>query len=61
MAPEIITQEFYDEKVDLWALGVITYLIFSKGKFPFEGSSEVIVYKNAKRGKFYLPPVPEPS
>ena len=40
MAPEILTQDYYDEKVDLWALGVITYLFFSKGKQPFEGSTE---------------------
>lgn len=32
IAPEILSQDFYDEKVDLWALGVITYLLFSKGK-----------------------------
>ena len=61
MAPEILTQDLYDEKVDLWALGVITYLLFSKGKYPFDGVSESLVYKNAKRGKFYLPPVPEPA
>ena len=40
----------YDEKCDIWAVGVITYVLFSQGEFPFDGPSEV------KRGSFYLPP-----
>jgi calcium-dependent protein kinase len=35
IAPEIINGE-YDEKVDVWALGVITYLLLS-GETPFGG------------------------
>ncbi len=35
VAPEIINGE-YDEKVDIWAMGVITYLLLS-GETPFGG------------------------
>lgn len=35
VAPEVIRAE-YDEKIDLWALGVITYLLLS-GETPFGG------------------------
>ena len=37
MAPEIVHGKVYDSKVDLWALGVLTYCLLSGGKFPFDG------------------------
>ena len=55
MAPELVTkQERYDCKVDVWALGVMTYQIFSGGVFPFEGeeflqSAESLRSKKEKR------------
>lgn len=36
MAPEIIRGAAYDSKVDLWALGVLAYILLSGGKFPFD-------------------------
>lgn len=36
MAPEIITGRSYDSKVDLWALGVLSYCLLSGGQFPFD-------------------------
>ena len=36
MAPEIINGEVYDSKVDIWALGVLTYCLLSGGRFPFD-------------------------
>ena len=45
----------YDEKCDIWALGVIAYQLFSGGDFPFDGTNEVQVYKSIRKGKFYLP------
>ena len=38
MAPEILTNESYDSKVDIYSLGVVLYqLIF--GNLPFNGVS----------------------
>jgi len=37
VAPEVILGEGYDEKCDLWGIGVITYLLLS-GETPFGGA-----------------------
>lgn len=29
MAPELVKREIYDERVDIWALGVLTYVLMS--------------------------------
>ena len=34
MAPEIYAEIEYNEKVDIWAVGVISYILLS-GKAPF--------------------------
>ena len=39
MAPEILKNEEYDYKVDLWSLGVMIYRLYF-GKFPFLGGTE---------------------
>ena len=36
--PEIVTGEFYDEKADIWCLGVLCYEL-STGKAPFESNT----------------------
>jgi calcium-dependent protein kinase len=55
MAPEIIDQS-YDEKCDIWAVGIIAYQLFSLGEFPFDGPGEISIYKEIKRSKLFLPP-----
>ena len=39
MAPEIIKKLPYDSSVDIWALGVLTYIMLS-GRPPFKGRSK---------------------
>jgi len=50
MAPELVKQLQYDKRVDVWALGVIAYLLIS-GKYPFEGKTEEEVYKQIIKTK----------
>ena len=44
MAPEIIKGEVYNEKVDVWSIGVITYMLLS-GRNPFPGQTKDEVKK----------------
>lgn len=39
MAPEIFIQRRYDEKCDIWSLGVILYCLLT-GQPPFYGQSD---------------------
>lgn len=39
MAPEIIKGQKYNEKVDIWSIGVITYMLLS-GRNPFPGKNK---------------------
>jgi serine/threonine protein kinase len=34
MAPELVEKQPYDEKIDIWAIGAITYSLIT-GKRPF--------------------------
>ena len=36
MAPEIILKEKYNDKVDIWSIGVISYMLLT-GRNPFPG------------------------
>ena len=45
IAPEILRGEEYNEKCDLWSLGVIIYVLLFR-KFPFVGKNEFDVAKN---------------
>ena len=39
MAPEIILNKNYNEKVDIWSIGVITYMLLT-GRNPFPGKDK---------------------
>lgn len=39
MAPELIKGSDYDDKVDVWSIGIITYQLLT-GTFPHKGKSK---------------------
>ena len=43
MAPEIVEEQVYDEKVDSWSVGVITYILLS-GRPPFKGKTKAEIF-----------------
>ena len=43
MAPELCNEVEYDNKVDVWATGVITYVLLS-GTAPFTGQTKEKIY-----------------
>lgn len=50
IAPEVIDKK-YNEKCDIWSLGVIMYVLL-KGKFPFVGNDRDQIFANIKKGIF---------
>lgn len=57
VAPEIITRSggAYNEKVDIWSLGVVFYIMLC-GSPPFFGNEEVNVLKKIKQGSYSFTP-----
>lgn len=52
IAPEILKSE-YNEKCDIWSIGVIMYILLS-GKPPFYGEDDQEILNSVKRGNFSL-------
>jgi len=50
VAPEILKNEPYDEKVDMWSLGVILYIILC-GFPPFYHEHTRVLYNQIKKGE----------
>jgi len=50
VAPEIIRKEAYDERADMWSVGVIIYLLLS-GHLPFGGRNAMDLFKNVLKGE----------
>lgn len=50
IAPEVLNAR-YNEKCDLWSIGVITYMVLS-GKAPFFGKTDPEIYARVREGKF---------
>lgn len=52
IAPEVLLYE-YDEKCDIWSIGVILYTLLA-GRPPFEGSDELEIIKKVREGIYEL-------
>ena len=52
IAPEVLTTS-YDEKCDIWSIGVIMFILIS-GKPPFEGRDDKEILKKVKKGEVIL-------
>ena len=48
-APEILNNEIYTDKSELWSLGILIFYLYHK-KFPFEGDSIEEKLENIKKG-----------
>lgn len=56
VAPEIIRKEPYDQRADMWSVGVIIYLLLS-GRLPFTGKNAHELFHEVLRGNLEFPAV----
>lgn len=54
LAPEVLL-EFYDEKCDMWSVGIIMYILLT-GKAPYPGKSCEAIIENIQRQPFIVTP-----
>ena len=52
VAPEVLAGD-YDEKCDIWSIGVILYMLLS-GCPPFNGNSDLEIIEAVKNGEFSI-------
>jgi len=50
IAPEVLNGK-YDQKCDIWSIGVILYILIS-GEPPFPGNSDPEIIKKVRAGKY---------
>ena len=52
VAPEVIGGE-YDERCDVWSLGVIMYILLS-GSPPFDGAEDTAIMRKVAKGRYSI-------
>lgn len=60
LSPELIKSREYDDKVDVWALGVLTYELLV-GSPPFEENTKEMTYRRILRCDIRFPPHVSPQ
>ena len=55
VAPEILNGQKYGEKVDIWSLGVITYILLC-GYPPFHDENQASLFRLIKAGDYCFEP-----
>lgn len=55
VAPEVVKRQKYGPVVDMWAVGVLLYIMLS-GKMPFYGRDDQECLRMIASGKFKMPP-----
>lgn len=55
VAPEILSNRPYGPPVDMWSIGVITYILLG-GYPPFHDENQATLFKKIKQGKFEFHP-----
>ena len=53
IAPEVLRKD-YNEKCDIWSIGVMTYIMIS-GYPPFNAQTDNGIMKKVKAGKYHYP------
>lgn len=51
LAPEVIQKVNYNEKCDIWSIGVIMYILLT-GEPPFYGDSDDEIFNKIRMGNF---------
>lgn len=55
MSPELCMDKPYNERSDVWALGVVLYEMATGGRFPFDAQNEGALYAKILKGQFSPP------
>ena len=53
VAPEILNEQPYDFKVDVWSFGCILYLLLT-GIPPFDDDKDFAIYKKIMRADYHI-------
>jgi NIMA (never in mitosis gene a)-related kinase len=56
LSPELCSNEPYDAKSDMWALGVVAYELCTCGDYPFTAHNQAALIMRIIRGNYESPP-----
>jgi serine/threonine protein kinase len=60
MAPEVLNKSPYNESSDMWALGILLYIMLT-GRIPFQSKDASEIVKLIKKGLYDKQALHEPS